>query len=397
MSAQTASQQRPPHGRSPMGGGGPMGMGMPGAKALDFTGSLRRFAGELRPERLRIIIVGLFGVISVALAVAGPRVLGRGTNVIFEGVVGRMIGDKMPAGTTVEQAITALRASGQGQLADMISGMDHIVVGQGVNFGQLAHILAIVLAIYVGAFIFGWLQNRIMTVAVQNTMRRLRDEVEAKLHRLPLSYVDQQQKGEILSRVTNDIDNVAQTTTQTFAQLMTAVLTVIGVLAMMFSISWLLALVALVTVPLSVIVTMRIAKRSQPQFVKQWAVTGTLNAHVEEMYTGHALVQVYGQQAAAERTFDEQNEELYEASRKAQAVSGTIMPTMGFIANLNYVFVAVMGGLRVASGTMTLGDVQAFIQYSRQFTQPLTQIASMMNLLQSGVASAERVYALLDT
>jgi ATP-binding cassette subfamily B multidrug efflux pump len=390
----STDRKAPPAPARPAGRpGGPMGAaGAPVAKALDFKGSLRRFAVVMRPERARVVWLTLCGIVSVALTVVGPKILGDATDVIFAGVVGR----SLPEGATTAQVVDGLRAAGDDTQADMLASMDGVVPGQGVDFSRLGEILLWVLAIYVGAFLFGWLQSRIMTVAVQNTMRRLRDDVEAKLHRIPLSHVDKQARGEILSRVTNDIDNVAQTTTQTLAQLVTSLLTVVGVLAMMFWISWVLALVALVTVPLSVILTMQIAKRSQPQFVAQWAATGRLNAHVEEMFTGHALVKVYGHQAAAAEKFASENDALYEASRKSQFISGTMQPSMGFLANLNYVLVAVIGGLRVASGQLSIGDVQAFIQYSRQFTQPLTQIASMMNLLQSGVASAERVFELLD-
>ncbi|ANC30420.1 putative ABC transporter ATP-binding protein [Isoptericola dokdonensis DS-3] len=390
----STDRKAPPAPARPAGRpGGPMGAaGAPVAKALDFKGSLRRFAVVMRPERARVVWLTLCGIVSVALTVVGPKILGDATDVIFAGVVGR----GLPEGATMAQVVDGLRAAGDDTQADMLASMDGVVPGQGVDFSRLGEILLWVLAIYVGAFLFGWLQSRIMTVAVQNTMRRLRDDVEAKLHRIPLSHVDKQARGEILSRVTNDIDNVAQTTTQTLAQLVTSLLTVVGVLAMMFWISWVLALVALVTVPLSVILTMQIAKRSQPQFVAQWAATGRLNAHVEEMFTGHALVKVYGHQAAAAEKFATENDALYEASRKSQFISGTMQPSMGFLANLNYVLVAVIGGLRVASGQLSIGDVQAFIQYSRQFTQPLTQIASMMNLLQSGVASAERVFELLD-
>jgi len=373
-------------------GPGPMSMGAPVAKAMDFRGSLMRFARSLHPERARVAWLTAFGVVSVALAVLGPKILGEATNVIFEGVVG----SQLPAGTTRAEAVDGLRAQGQDNLAAMLASMQHVVPGQGIQFGRLGEILLWVVAIYLGSFLFGWLQSRLTTIVVQNAMRRLRDDVEAKLHRIPLSYVDKQQRGEILSRVTNDIDNIAQTTTQTLAQLVTSLLTVVGVLAMMFWISWVLALVALVTVPLSVIVTTQIAKRSQPQFVSQWAATGRLNAHIEEMFTGHALVKVYGRQEDAAKRFAEENDTLYDSTSKAQFISGTIQPAMAFLANLNYVVVAVVGGLRVATGALSLGDVQAFIQYSRQFTQPLTQIASMMNLLQSGVASAERVYTLLD-
>ena len=389
MSAQETPRRMPRRG---MGPGPGMGMGMPGEKSLNFTASLKRLAGVLRPEWPKLAAVLLLGVFSVALAVTGPKVLGNATNVIFNGVVG----SQLPAGVTKAQAIEGLRAQGQDRLADMLGGMD-VVPGQGIDFTSLRNLLLAVVAIYVVSALFGWLQGWITTGVVQRVVFKLREQVEAKLGRLPLKYFDGQPRGEVLSRVTNDIDNVAQTLQQTLSQLITAVLTVVGVLGMMFWISPLLALVALVTIPLSVAVTAAIAKRSQPQFIGQWTWTGKLNAHIEEMYTGHALVKVFGRQRQAVQEFHDQNAELYAASFKAQFISGIIQPAMGFIANLNYVIVAVVGGLRVASGTLTLGDVQAFIQYSRQFTQPITQIASMMNLLQSGVASAERVFELLDS
>jgi len=376
-----------------MGGmrGPMMGMGMPAEKSMDFRGSGRRLIKVLRPERVPVAVVMTLAVASVTLVVLGPKILGNATDIIFSGVIGK----RLPAGITKEQAITAASAQGNGKFADLLRGMD-IVPGVGIDFDRLGRLLLIVLAIYVGSFLFGWLQGRLTAGIVQRTTYTLRSDVEAKLSRLPLSYFDRQQRGEVLSRVTNDIDNIAQTMQQTLSQLITAVLTVLGVLVMMFWISPLLAIVALVTVPLSVVITVAIAKRSQPQFVGQWAWTGKLNAHIEEMFTGHAIVKVFGRQKQAIETFREQNAELYAASFKAQFISGIIQPAMGFLANLNYVIVAVIGGLRVASGTMSLGDVQAFIQYSRQFTQPITQIASMMNLLQSGVASAERVFQLLD-
>jgi len=379
--------------RPPMGGmrGPMMGMGMPAEKSMDFRGSGRRLIKVLRPERVPVAVVMTLAVASVTLVVLGPKILGNATDIIFSGVIGK----RLPAGITKEQAITAASAQGNGKFADLLRGMD-IVPGVGIDFDRLGRLLLIVLAIYVGSFLFGWLQGRLTAGIVQRTTYTLRSDVEAKLSRLPLSYFDRQQRGEVLSRVTNDIDNIAQTMQQTLSQLITAVLTVLGVLVMMFWISPLLAIVALVTVPLSVVITVAIAKRSQPQFVGQWAWTGKLNAHIEEMFTGHAIVKVFGRQKQAIETFREQNAELYAASFKAQFISGIIQPAMGFLANLNYVIVAVIGGLRVASGTMSLGDVQAFIQYSRQFTQPITQIASMMNLLQSGVASAERVFQLLD-
>jgi ATP-binding cassette subfamily B multidrug efflux pump len=377
--------------RPPRPAHGPMGMGVPAEKSMDFTGSGRRLLRQLAPERARIAVVAVLCVLSVALAVAGPKLLGRATDLVFAG----FLGQRLPAGTTRAEAVEGLRAQGQDRLADVVGGAD-VVPGVGVDTAALARVLLVVLVVYVGAFVFGWLQGRITTDVVQRSTYRLRAEVEDKLSRLPLRYVDKQERGEVLSRVTNDIDNVAQTLQQTLSQLITALLTVVGVLVMMLWISPLLAVVALVTVPLSIVVTVAIAKRSQPQFVAQWSWTGQVNAHIEEMYTGHALVKVFGRQQAAIDTFAERNEQMYAASFKAQFISGTIQPAMGFLANLNYVAIAVVGGLRVASGAMTLGDVQAFIQYSRQFTQPLTQVASMMNLLQSGVASAERVFELLD-
>jgi len=387
-----AAPAGPPAGRP----GGPrrgpmMGMGMPTAKAANFRASLRRLLGVLRPEHLVIGTAVALSVVSVTLMVLGPKVLGNGTNMIFEGVIGK----QLPAGVTQEQAVAALRAQGQGRLADMLAAM-HVVPGQGIDFTALGRILLVVLALYLGAWLFGYLQGLLTTGIVQRTVFRLRESVETKLGRMPLSYVDRQSRGDLLSRVTNDIDNLAQTLQQTLSQLITSVLTIVGVLAMMFWISPLLALIALVTVPVAGVVTAAIAKRSKPQFTAQWARTGTLNAHIEEMYTGHALVKVFGRQEAASRAFHEQNAALYDASFKAQFISGVIQPAMMFISNLNFVVIAVIGGLRVASGTMSLGDVQAFIQYSRQFTQPITQVAAMMNLLQSGVASAERVFELLD-
>jgi ATP-binding cassette subfamily B protein len=398
MSAQESGEQTTsrPRRHGPMGG-----MGMPGEKAKDLKGSGKRLVGLLRPERPRLVGVFFLGVLSVAGAVVGPKILGKGTNVIFEGLIGRQIAKSLPPGVdpstvSIDQVIAGLRAKGQSQFADLLAGMHDVHVGQGVDFHRLAMILLLVLGIYAVSSVFGWLQFRLTTRIVQNTARQLRNDIEAKLGRLPLSYFDRQPRGELLSRVTNDIDNVAQTMQQTLSQLITSVLTVVGVLIMMFSISWELSLVALVTVPLAMVIAMAIAKRSRPQFVKQWTHTGELNAHIEEMFTGHALVTVFGRQREAAKVFADRNGELYDASFRAQAISGIIQPALGFVANLNYLIVAVVGGLRVASGTLTLGDVQAFIQYSRQFSQPITQIAAMANLLQSGVASAERVFELLD-
>jgi ATP-binding cassette, subfamily B, multidrug efflux pump len=373
--------------------GGPRwgAVGMPAEKSMDFGPSARRLIGRLAPERAGAVAVLVLGIISVTLSVIGPKILGHATDVIFSGVIGR----QLPPGTSTAEAAAAARAAGDETFANVIEGTG-VMPGQGIDFGLLGQVLLGVIAIYVAASLFGWLQGYMLNGIVQRTIFGLRREVEEKLNRLPLRYFDRQQRGEVLSRVTNDIDNISQTLQQTMSQLLTSLLTVVGVLLMMVLISPLLALVALVTIPVSVLVTRAVAKRSQKQFVAQWRHTGALNAHIEEAFTGHELVRVFGRQREVEADFTQKNERLFDASFRAQFISGIIMPSMMFIGNLNYVLVAVVGGLRVASGSMSLGDVQAFIQYSRQFTQPLTQVASMANLLQSGVASAERVFELLD-
>jgi len=392
----TATGRPPvPPRRLPPGGArghGPMAsMGMPAEKSMTFGPSARRLIGRMGPEGVRVVLVLLLAVVSVSLTVVGPKILGRATDIIFAGVIGQ----QLPAGSTQAEAVQGARASGNSNFADMLARMD-VVPGRGIDFAALGHVLLLVLGLYVAASVFGWAQGYLLNDVVQRTIFRLRSDVEDKLNRLPLPYFDRQPRGELLSRVTNDIDNIAQSLQQTMSQLLTSLLTVIGVVLMMLLISPLLSVLALVTIPLSVLVTQQIAKRSQKLFVAQWTHTGALNAQVEEAYSGHELVKVFGRQREVEAAFTAKNEELYAASFGAQFVSGIIMPAMMFIGNLNYVVIAVVGGLRVASGSMSLGDVQAFIQYSRQFTQPLTQVASMANLLQSGVASAERVFDLLD-
>ena len=339
------------------GGGGPFGgMGMPVEKSMNFLPSAKRLLGRLRPYRVGVVAVVLLAVVSVAFAVLGPKLLGEATNIIF----------------------------------------DSVITERPLDFGALQMVLGLVLLIYVLSSVFSWLQGFVLNAIVQKTVYKLREDVENKVNALPLSYFDKMQRGELLSRVTNDVDNIGQSMQQTLSQLVTSLLTVVGVLLMMFIISPVLALIALVTIPLTLVITTVISKRSQKLFVAQWAHTGALNGQVEEAYSGHALVKVFGRHREVEQQFREKNAELYEASFGAQFVSGIIMPAMMFVGNLVYVAIAVVGGLFVASGSMTLGDVQAFIQYSRQFTQPLSQLGSMANLLQSGVASAERVFELLD-
>jgi len=369
-------------------------MGMPGGKPSTFGPSARRLAGRLRGERLAVAAVAVFGAASVALTVVGPRLLGDATNLVFAGFIGRQF-RQLPAGTTKAQVIEGLERQGQGQQADLLRHID-FAPGQGIDFTALAHLLMWVLLLYlVGAF-FSWLQGWIMNGVVARVTFELRRDVEAKIHRLPLAYFDRMPRGELLSRVTNDIDNVQQSLQQTMSQLLQSLLTVVSVLAFMFWTSWVLALIALVTVPLTIVVTQQIAKRSQKQFVAQWRHTGQLNAQIEEAFSGHALVKVFGRHREVEARFAAKNDELFDASFGAQFVSGIIMPAMMFVGNLVYVVIAVVGGLMITSGRLSLGSVQAFIQYSRQFTQPLTQLGSMANLLQSGVASAERVFKLLD-
>jgi ATP-binding cassette, subfamily B, multidrug efflux pump len=386
---QTAAPARRPG--PPMGPMRWMAGGMPTEKSLNFKGSSKRLLGMMRPERAIISVLLLFGVASVVVSVVIPKILGQATDLIFAGVVGH----QMPAGLTKAQVVERLRLDGNPRLADMISAMN-VVPGQGIDFTQVGRVLLICLVLSLFASLFGLFQGRLVTVVVQRLVFRLRGQVQAKLSRLPLSYFDQQQRGEVLSRATNDTDNIAQTLQQTMSQMLTSLLTIVGVLGMMFWISPLLAVIALVTVPVSIVVAARVGKRAQPQFIRQWSTTGKLNGHIEEMYTGHSLVKTFGRQRESLAQFQEQNDRLYTAGFRAQFISGIIQPAMFFIGNLNYVLVAVVGGLRVATGAISLGDVQAFIQYSRQFSQPITTVASMANLLQSGIASAERVFQLLD-
>ncbi len=374
----------------PRGGGG---WGGPRAveKSMTFWPSMKRLLGHLAPERMILIATLVLAVVGIVMSVIGPKILGLATDVIFTGIIGK----NLPAGSSKEQVVAGLRAQGNDTFADLVSRLD-VVPGQGIDFVGLRNILLLALGLYLVSSLFMWLQGYLLNGAVQRSVYALRSEVESKINRLPLSYFDRQTRGELLSRVTNDIDNIAQSLQQTLSQLLTSLLTVVGVTVMMFIVSPVLALIALVTIPISIAVTAVIGKRSQKMFVSQWKSTGELNGHIEEAFTGQSLVKVFGRQREVEAVFAEKNKTLFTASFGAQFVSGLIMPTMFFIGNLNYVAIAVVGGLRVASGTMSLGDVQAFIQYTRMFTQPLTQVASMANLLQSGVASAERVFEVLD-
>ena len=376
--------------------GGPMGMGMGGAveRPQEFGSVIRRMTARLRVERWPIALVVALGTASVFLSVLGPKLLGDATNIVFAGVLSRQI----PIGVSQAEAEAALREQGTVQAsrqADMLSAMT-LTPGSGVDFTALARLLALVIVVYVASSALLWAQGYIMAGVTQRTVFRLREDVEAKIMRLPLSAFDGKLRGDLLSRVTNDIDNVSMTLQQSLTQLVTAGLTVIGVLAMMIWISPLLAVISLLTIPASLVITLLIARRSRPYFAQQWRWTGLLNGHIEEMYTGHEIVRVFGYRQRAIATFDEANDHLHAASFRAQYISGIIQPAINIISNLNYVLIAVIGGLRVATGMMSLGDVQAFIQYSRQFTMPITQLAGLVNLVQSGAASAERVFTVLD-
>ncbi|MGY2007230.1 ABC transporter ATP-binding protein [Nocardia gipuzkoensis] len=365
--------------------------GAPDAKAKSFGPSLKRLLRRLTPERFHVGLIIALVIVSVVLNTLGPYILGKATNLVFDGVVGK----QLPPGVTKDQAIEALRAEGDDTFADMLGAMD-VVPGVGVDFGAVGRVLALVLVLYIGAAVFGWLQGYLLNIVINRTVKRLRSDVEDKIHRLPLRYFDTAPRGDVLSRVTNDVDNVSQSLQQTMSQLLISVFSVLGILVMMFWISWVLAVIALLTVPAAIVVTAQIAKRSKPHFVNQWKYTGLVNAQVEEAFTGHEVVTAFGRNREVGKEFDQRNEELYQASFKAQFISGLIMPAIMFLGNVNFVLVALVGGLKVATGSLSLGEVQAFIQYSRQFSQPLTQLGAMANLLQSGVASAERIFEILD-
>ncbi|WP_395245616.1 ABC transporter ATP-binding protein [Agromyces sp. MMS24-K17] len=366
-------------------------------KANDFGRAFGRLLGMLKPHALAFTIASVLGALGVVITVFAPKVLAEATNLIFEGAASAgLVSAGFPPGTSQEQVVEALRAAGQTDFADIIAAMGDFEVGAGIDFTALSQVLILVLLMYFAASVLGWLQGYIINVIMVRAMYRLREQVEEKVNRLPLSYFDRVQRGELISRVTNDIDNITQTMQQSLSQALTSVLTVVGVLALMFSISWQLSLVALISLPLMAVIFGVIGPKSQKAFGAQWRKVGRLNARVEESFSGHALVKVFGREHASLEAFKAENEELYEASFKAQFLANIMMPAMMFIGNLTYVGIAVFGGLMVATGQLRLGDVQAFIQYSQMFTQPLSQLGGMAAVVQSGTASAERVFELLD-
>jgi ATP-binding cassette subfamily B protein len=339
-----------------------MGIGRPVEKAKDFRGTLRRLASYLAPRRGPIMVVFFFAALSTVFAIVSPRILGKATTALFTGLMLKMRG----------------------------------VPGAAIDFGYIRDILVWLGVLYAASALFGYIQQYIMAGLAQGTVYDMRRDVSAKLGRLPLKYFDGRTHGETLSRVVNDVDNISNTLQQSLTQLITSVVTMVGVVAMMLSISPLMTLITLVTLPLSVLVTVSIARRSQAYFAGQQKALGQLNGHVEEMYAGHRIVKAFGREAAAIRAFEETNEQLYDYGWKAQFVSGIIMPLMNFVGNIGYVIICVAGGIFVTRRAMELGDIQAFIQYSRQFTQPIVQTANIANILQSTMASAERVFEVLD-
>ena len=360
-------------------------------RSRDFWGSAARLVKRLAPQRRLSVAVVALGITGTAIGVVIPRILGHATDLLFNGVIGR----RLPAGISKAQAVAEARARGDNAFADLLSGMN-AVPGRGVDFDAVARTLALALALYLAAALLLWAQARLLNVTVQRTIAALRSDVEDKLHRLPISYFDGRQRGELLSRVTNDVDNIQSSLSLTISQLVTSILAVLAALAMMVSISPLLALITLLTVPLLLLVTRAITRRSQRLFMAQWTSTGRLNAHIEETYSGFTVVKTFGHQAAAREQFRSLNGDLYRAGFGAQFISGLVQPATTFIGNLGYVVVAVVGGVQVATGHITLGNIQAFIQYVRLFNNPLSQLAGIYNTLQSGVASAERVFDLLD-
>jgi len=369
--------------------------GAMGGKPKDFWPSFRRFLGLLAPHKWAFILASVLGAIGVVLAVAGPKVLGEATNVVFEGVLSATMGASFE-GLSQDQVVDALEQAGQQEFANMIGAMQNFAPGEGVDFERLRVVVLWAVAIYVVSSILQWLQGYIVNVIMVRTMWRVREDIEHKVNNLPLSYFDKVQRGELISRVTNDVDNMTQTLQQSLSGAITSLLTVVGVLVMMFSISWQLALVALIALPLIGVIMGVIGPKSQKAFQSQWKKVGRLNSRVEESFSGHALVKVYGREKAMREAFQEENEELFQASFKAQFLSGVMMPSMQFVGYLSYAGIAVLGGVMVASGQIRIGDVQAFVQYSQQFTQPLTELGGMLPVVQSGTASAERVFALLD-
>lgn len=350
----------------PRHGGGPMGHGnmmmAAGQKAKDFKGTFRRLIGYLKPRRKQLLAVFLAAIMSTVFMIAGPKIMGNALTELFEGIYGKLKG----------------------------------VPGAGIDFTAIRNLLLLLAGLYVTSSLFSYIQQFIMSSVAQKTVYDLREDVNKKLEKLPLKYFDGRPNGETLSRVTNDIDTIGSTLQQSLTQFITSVVTIVGIIIMMLTISPLLTLISIVSLPLSIFVIRPILKKSQKYFANQQKSLGQLNGHIEEMYTGHQVVKAFGHEEKAIAEFDEVNEKLYDAGRRAQFISGIIMPMMSFIGNLSYVLICIVGGILVTKRAISIGDIQAFITYSRQFTQPISQTANIANIIQATVAAAERVFELLD-
>ncbi|WP_443659898.1 ABC transporter ATP-binding protein [Clostridium algidicarnis] len=386
--------------KGPMGGG--PAMGRPVEKAKDFKGTMKRLITYLRPRRVSLIVVFIFAILSTVFSIVSPKVMGKATTKLFEGIMGKMALEKLLPQLDTLTKLSKNPATATPDVANSISAVNKKISeimslnGGKIDFDYIAHIVFILIGLYAISAIFAYVQQYVMAGVAQKTVFNMRKDVDEKLSRLPLKYFDSHTHGEILSRVTNDIDTVSSTLQQSLTQLITSVVTIIGIIVMMLTISPILTLVTIVTLPLSIFVTTNIAKRSQKYFADQQNALGRLNGHVEEMYTGHKIVKAFGHEHKSIGEFNYINEELYNVGWKAQFISGIIMPLMNFINNIGYVLVCVVGGIFVTKGRINLGDIQAFIQYSRQFGQPIVQTANIVNILQSTVAAAERVFEVLD-
>jgi len=352
---------------------------------------MRRLVAYVVRDRIRTAVVLVAATLATMTMVLGPKIMGQATNVLFEGVISKML----PAGMTKEQAITMMKTNGMGSMVDMVSTMD-IHPGSGVDFPKVAMILGITACVFVCTVLLRWLQGWTMTRLVTNAVYRMRRQIEEKIDRLPLNYFDRVPRGEIMSRTTNDVDNIGQTLQQVLGEFVFAVFSIIGTIIMMLTISPLLTLVSLIVVPLMVLCAYAIIRKSQPYFFRQWSATGAVNSQVEEMFTGHLVIRAFGQERNATEEFNRRNRDLYDSSFKAQFLAELNQPVAMFFSNLNFVVVVVVGGLKVLSGTMSLGDLQAFSQYSRQLSQPIGELSSMATMLQSSLASAERIFEFLD-
>nr|WP_273399668.1 ABC transporter ATP-binding protein [Bifidobacterium indicum] len=358
--------------------------------------TVSRLVRYLLASPWRAVLMILAGMAAVALIAIGPKIMGQATNVLFEGVLGTMLVKMgVKPGTPKEVVVSHLEKRGENKFAQMIASMD-VQVGVGIDWNRLAAILIFVTCVYVVSILVRLVQNFLMTRLVSDAVYTMRRQIEEKMDRLPLEYFDRTPRGEVMSRTTNDIDNISGNLQEILGELLFSVFSLIGAFIMMLTISPLLTLIAFVIIPVMALCAGIILKKTQPQFTRQWIQTGQVNSHVEEMFSGHMVVRAFGHQEAAEAEFEEKNRELYQASFKASFFSALVTPMSTFFGNLSFVVVVIVGGVHVLSGTMTLGGLQAFTQYTRQASQPIGQLASMGTMLQSALASCKRVFEFLD-